>query len=110
MEPNRRPWLRDHCCPALCLLSGRPAEGAKCALRAGLFGAWLALHQLAGHEREAYAVMFGIAGTARLVSALAIARQGAGLESIPRRRARLRSIPPKLRGTQRGSLLGYLVA
>ena len=82
---------------------------AQAAMLVGLIGAGLALHQLAAHEREAYAVMFGVAGLARLVSALAITRQGAGIESIPRRRARLRSIPPKLWGTQRGSLLGYLV-
>jgi len=77
-----------------------------------LVGAGVVLHAMDEIELvlDVYAAMFGVAMLARFGSALAIARQGRGIERAPQRRTRLRSIPPKLRGTPRASLLGYLIA
>jgi len=78
----------------------------------GLVGAGFALHSFAGtaHVLHVYAAMFGVAMLARLGSALMLARMGRGVDPRPRRRMRFRSIPPRLRGTPRVSLLGYIVA
>jgi hypothetical protein len=78
----------------------------------GLVGAGVALHACAGtpHVLDAYAAMFALAMIARLASAWMLSRQGRGVEASPQRRMRLRSIAPRLRGTPRASLLGYLVA
>jgi MFS family permease len=54
--------------------------------------------------------VFALAFVARLVSMISVMRQGQGVDPTPHRRMRLRSVPPKLRGTPRASLLGYLVA
>ncbi len=76
-----------------------------------LIAAGFVLHFASGHELEVYAGMFGAALVARLVCAATIMRQHGGAAPAPvQRRTRLRSIPPKLRGTPRGALLGYLVA
>lgn len=82
------------------------------AMLIGLLGAGAALHACAGTPRvlDVYAGMFGLACVARLISAFAIWRQGEHVDRGPRRRMRLRSIPPKLRGTRRGALLAYLIA
>ncbi len=78
----------------------------------GLFGAGVALHALAAtrHVLTVYAVMFAVAMLARLGSAVMVGRMGVGVPTAPRRRMRFRSIPPRLRGTSRASLLGYLIA
>lgn len=91
---------------------GRRQGLMQAAMLAGLIGAGVALRAAAGtgHLRDVYAAMFGVAIVSRFISAIAIARQGAGVDITPRRRMRLRSIPPKLRGTPRGAMLGYLVA
>jgi MFS family permease len=88
---------------------GRRQGLVQAAMLAGLLGAGLALDASRG-ARAVYAAMFALAMIARLVSALAIARQGQGISPTPRRRMRLRSIPPRLRGTPRATLLGYLLA
>lgn len=84
---------------------------------AALIGAGLALHAVAGeHVLVVYAVLFGLGMLARLGSALAIHRQGERLahhrpvDRLPQRRMRLRDVLPRLRGTPRGALLGYMVA
>lgn len=91
---------------------GRRQGVVQATMLAGLVGAGGALHAFSGtpHIHHVYAGMFGLALIARLVCAAMIARQGAGVELAPRSRMRLRSIPPKLRGTPRASLLGYLIA
>ena len=91
---------------------GRRQGMAQASMLAGLLGAGFALHAVAGSGRilDVYAVMFGLALLARLGSALALARMGAGVDTRPRRRMRFRSIPPRLRGTPRASLLGYIIA
>ncbi len=91
---------------------GRRQGVVQATMLAGLVGAGGALHAFAGtpHIHHVYAAMFALALIARLVCATMIARQGAGVELAPRKRMRLRSIPPKLRGTPRASLLGYLIA
>lgn len=91
---------------------GRRQGIMQAAMLAGLIGSGAALRAATGtsHVLAVYACMFGLACAARLVSAIAVARQGAGVDITPRRRMRLRSIPPKLRGTPRGAMLGYLVA
>jgi predicted MFS family arabinose efflux permease len=53
--------------------------------------------------------MFALAFVARLGSALMLSKMGNGVDVRPRRRMRLRSIPHRLRGTPRASLLAYLV-
>jgi MFS family permease len=91
---------------------GRRQGVLQASMLAGLVGAGIALHAFdgTGHIRVVYAAMFALAMIARLGSALAIARQGEHVPHAPLRRMRLRSIPPKLRGTPRLSLLGYLLA
>ncbi len=88
---------------------GRRQGVVQGAMLVGLVGAGLALEASHG-ARTIYAAMFAVAMVARLSSALAIARQGRGISPTPRRRMRLRSIPPRLRGTPRATLLGYLLA
>ncbi|HSD90094.1 MAG TPA: hypothetical protein VLB44_21330 [Kofleriaceae bacterium] len=75
-----------------------------------LIGAGVALHAAEDRVLDVYALMFTIGLVARLFSMFNLARQGRGVDPTPRRRTRLRSLPLKLRGTPRGSLLGYLVA
>lgn len=76
---------------------------------AGLVGTGVALQ--ASHGSHAiYALVFAVAAIARLLGALAIARQGGTVACRPLRRMRLRSIPPRLRGTPRARLLAYLLA
>lgn len=91
---------------------GRRQGAMQAAMLVGLIGSGAALRvaNVAGHVLIAYTGMFALAFIARVVSAVAIARQGAGVDTGARRRMRLRSIPPKLRGTPRGAVLGYLVA
>jgi hypothetical protein len=91
---------------------GRRQRIVQLTMLCGLVGAGGALHAIApsGRVLDVYAAMFGLALIARLGSALMLARQGEGVERTPRRRMRLRSIPPRLRGTPRVSLLGYLIA
>ncbi len=91
---------------------GRRQGLMQAAMLAGLIGSGAALRAATGtsHILAVYAGMFGLAFVARLVSAVAVARQGTGIDTTPRRRMRLRSIPPRLRGTPRGAMLGYLVA
>jgi len=91
---------------------GRRQGVVQATMLAGLVGAGGALHAFAGtaHILHVYASMFGLALIARLWCAVMVARQGPGIALAPRRRMRLRSIPPKLRGTSRGSLFGYLIA
>jgi MFS family permease len=91
---------------------GRRQGLVQATMLVGLLGAGLTLYAFTGtgHILDIYGILFTVAFVARLVSAISLARQGAGVESRPRRRMRLRSVPPKLRGTPRGSLLTYLVA
>ncbi len=91
---------------------GRRQGLVQATMLAGLVGAGGALHAFAGTPqiRFVYAIMFGLALIARLWCAVMVARQGIGIELTPRKRMRLRSIPPALRGTPRASLLGYLIA
>ena len=89
---------------------GRRQGLVQATMLAGLIGAGAALHGVARvHVLDVYACMFALALVARLWSALTISRMGTGVDIAPRRRMRLRSIPHKLRGTPRASLLGYLV-
>ncbi|MBA3397464.1 MAG: MFS transporter [Deltaproteobacteria bacterium] len=90
---------------------GRRQGLAQATMLAGLIGAGLALHAAAGtsHLLEIYAAMFAVAFVGRLASALMVSKMGRGIELTPRRRMRLRSIPEKLRGTPRASLLTYLL-
>ena len=77
----------------------------------GLIGAGWALQVTPrGQVLDVYAVLFALAMIARLISALMVAKQGKGVDAGPRRRMRFRSIPPRIRGTPRVSLLAYLVA
>jgi hypothetical protein len=104
------PWM-SRLVPARirCRFLGRRAGVVQGAMLVGLVGAGLALQASHG-ARTVYAAMFAVAIVARLGSALAIARQGHGISPIPRRRMRLRSIPPRLRGSPRARVLGYLLA
>lgn len=68
------------------------------------------LHAHADVARDVFAGAFAIAGAARLVSAWCLARLGPDVDARPRGRVRLRSIPPRVRGTVRGALIGYCVA
>jgi len=90
---------------------GRRQGVVQATMLAGLVGAGGALHAFAGTPqiRIVYAGMFGLALIARLWCAVMVSRQGAGIEIAARKRMRLRSIPPALRGTPRASLLGYLI-
>ncbi|HTL33885.1 MAG TPA: MFS transporter [Kofleriaceae bacterium] len=80
----------------------------------GLIGAGVALHTFANQSGDGpmwiYAGMFGLAMISRLVSAICLLRMGRGVDPTPRRRTSLRSLPPKLWRTPRGTLIGYLVA
>lgn len=91
---------------------GRRQGLVQATMLAGLVGAGVALHAFAGttHILDVYAGMFALAMIARLWCAVMVLRQGQGVELAPRRRMRLRSVAPKLRGTPRASLLGYLIA
>jgi hypothetical protein len=91
---------------------GRRQGVVQASMLVGLIGAGVALHAVAGtgHVLEVYACMFGVACLARLCSAVALARQGHGVELAPRRRMRFRHIAPKLRGNPRTQLLAYLIA
>jgi MFS family permease len=77
-----------------------------------LIGAGAALNAFAHgpHVRHVFAAMFAVACVARLCSAVTLARMGQGVDVSPRRRVRLRSMPHRLRGTPRGSLLTYVIA
>jgi MFS family permease len=88
---------------------GRRQGVVQIAMLVGLVGAGLALDASHG-ARAVYAGMFTLAMVARLGGAIAIARQGQNVSPTPRRRMRMRSLPPRLRGTPRASLLGYLLA
>ena len=91
---------------------GRRQGLVQATMLGGLAGAGIALNAFSGspYIHDVYAAMFGLALVARLLCAVMVARQGNGIELAPRKRMRLRSIPPKLRGTPRASLLGYLIA
>jgi hypothetical protein len=88
---------------------GRRQGVAQTSLVASLIGAGIVLQASGGHT-AAYAVLFGMAGAARLASALLLSRHGPDIDARPRGRVRLRSIPPRVRGTPRGALIAYLVA
>lgn len=91
---------------------GRRQGLVQAAMLVGLIGAGLTLRELAGTGEVlgVYAGMFALATIARLVSAVMIARQGAGVDTTPRRRMPLRGVALRLAGTPRASMLGYLVA
>lgn len=91
---------------------GRRQGLVQAMMLVGLIGAGFALHAFMGTRRilDVYAGLFALALVARLVSTVSLARQGWGVDPTPRRRMRLRSVPPKLRGTSRASLLAYLIA
>lgn len=90
---------------------GRRQRVVQLSMLCGLLGAGGALHAVApGQVLRVYAAMFGLALIARAASAVMLARQGGGVDATPRRHMRLRSIAPRLAGTPRGWLLGYLVA
>jgi MFS family permease len=91
---------------------GRRQGVGQATMLVGLIGAGVALTAVAGtaHVLEVYAAMFALALVARLGSAVMVARQGVGVDPAPRRRMRFRSIPPRLRGTGRASMLAYIVA
>jgi MFS family permease len=90
---------------------GRRQGLVQATMLAGLIGAGVALHLAAGgpHVLDVFAAMFGLACLARLGSAVMLARMGQGIDVAPRRRVRLRSMPGRLIGTPRGSLLAYVV-
>jgi len=90
---------------------GRRQGLVQATMLVGLIGAGTALHAAAGtpHVREVYAAMFGLAFLARVTSAVTLARMGEGVDLAPRHRVRLRSMPQRLRGTPRASLLAYFV-
>jgi MFS family permease len=89
---------------------GRRQGLVQATMLAGLIGAGAALNAVARtHVLYVYAGMFALAFVARIVSAVALSRMGEGVEVMPRRRMRFRSIPDKLRGSPRASLLAYLV-
>jgi MFS family permease len=90
---------------------GRRQGLAQATMLAGLIGAGATLHAASGgpHVLDVFAAMFGLACTARLGSALMLAKMGAGVDVSPRRRVRLRSMPQKLRGTPRGALLAFVI-
>jgi MFS family permease len=88
---------------------GRRQGLVQATMFAGLIGSGLALHA-SSRLLDVFAAMFAVAMVARLFSAVMLAKQGRGIDKTPRRRARLRSLPPKLKGTPRGKLLAYLIA
>jgi MFS family permease len=84
---------------------------AQGSMLVGLMAAGLALHGVApGRLLDVYAGMFGLALLARLGSTIALAYQGRGVDTAPRRRLPLRGIAARLRGSPRGPLLLYLIA
>ena len=91
---------------------GRRQGVGQASMLVGLLGAGAALHAAAdrGQLLAVYAAMFALALVARLGSALMVARMGAAVDERPARRMRFRSIPPRLRGSSRASLLVYVVA
>lgn len=91
---------------------GRRQGIVQAAMLVGLLAAGITLHAVAGsgHVRLVYAGMFALAFVARMGSAISLARQGRGVDVTPRRRMRLRSVAPKLRGNPRAPLLAYLIA
>lgn len=91
---------------------GRRQGLIQTTMLAGLLGAGTTLHALANtpYVRDVFAVMLALGFIARLVCAGLLAQIGVGVDTAPRRRMRLRSIPVKLRGTPRASLLAYIVA
>ena len=90
---------------------GRRQGLVQATMLAGLLGAGTMLNVAAGrsHVLDVFAAMFAIACLARLGSAVTLARMGQGVDLSPRRRVRLRSMPQRLRGTPRGSLLAYVI-
>jgi MFS family permease len=88
---------------------GRRQGLVQAAMLTGLIATGIALHE-SQNLLNVYALTFSVACVARLVSAVMIARQGRAIDPSPRRRARLRTLAPKLRGTPRGKLLAYLIA
>lgn len=89
---------------------GRRQGLVQATMLVGLIGAGIALHTVPrAHVLDVYAAMFALALLARLGSAIVLARMGAGVELAPRSRMRLRSLPRRLRGTPRASLLAYLI-
>ena len=90
---------------------GRRQGLVQATMLVGLIGAGVLLNAAASSARvlEVFAGMFALACVARLWSALMIARMGQGVDVGPRRRVRLRSMPQRLRGTPRGSLLAYVI-
>lgn len=89
---------------------GRRQGLVQATLLVGLIGAGVALHEGRAHAMWIYAGMFAVAMIARLGSMICMLAMGRGVDPTPRRRTRLRSLPPKLWRTPRGSLFGYLVA
>jgi hypothetical protein len=88
---------------------GRRQGLVQAAMFTGLIGSGIAL-QGASRVLDVFALMFTAAFVARLVSAVMLAKQGEGIDPAPRRRARLRTLAPRLKGTPRGKLLAYLIA
>lgn len=88
---------------------GRRQGLVQAAMFTGLIGSGIALHETT-NVLNVYALMFAAALAARLVSAVMIWKQGRAIDPSPRRRARLRTLAPKLRGTPRAKLLWYLIA
>jgi hypothetical protein len=77
----------------------------------GLIGAGVLMHTaMSGRDLlDVFVGMFAVACAARLWSALMLSRMGQGVDVAPRQRVRLRSMPGRLRGTPRGSLLAYVI-
>ncbi len=89
---------------------GRRQGIAQATMLAGLIGAGAMLHAVAReHVLYVFAAMFAAACLARLWSALMLSRMGQGVDVAPRRRVRLRSMPERLRGSPRASLLAYVI-
>ncbi len=91
---------------------GRRLAVVQGAMLVGLVGAGFALSSFvgSGHLLDVYAAMFGLALVARMGSAIALFRQGRGLDVRPEgTRLPLRHLPAKLRKSPRTPLLGYLI-
>lgn len=91
---------------------GRRQGMIQATMLLGLLGAGASLQATMGTPRmlHVFAAMFAVAAAARLVSAFLLSRQGRDVAATPRRRVRLRSIAPRIRGTPRAPVLGYLIA
>lgn len=91
---------------------GRRQSVAQTFLLVSLVGAGALLHASGGGELalHVYAGMFAVAMAARLGSALLLLRHGPDVDARPRGRMRLRSIPPRVRGTPKGALVAYLAS